>query len=103
MEGSVKHRNLWHLRIRGSRLPNRRERRWVVQRRQMTQLLDLAEDAVIDPHRMQEALAAVHDTMDDGIRWCALFPQSLQSLFDLFDSDVQHMTAPIGIDGGTLE
>ena len=52
---------------RAPRLVDRRERRRVVQRRELRQRVELALDRVVDHDRLAEARAAVHDPVRDGV------------------------------------
>ncbi len=65
MERRVEHR---HLRDAGERRPRHAYAGQVdriVQRRERRQLLDGGDHAVVDEHRLREALAAVHDAVPD--------------------------------------
>ena len=66
MEGRVESGN--HRQRIPENLPsgaNAAQRRWIMQRRQVAENLDLGEDLVIDPRGRREFGAAVNDAMAD--------------------------------------
>ena len=81
----------------------------------MTQLIELGKDLCIDPGRLHEPVAAVHDTMDDRIGRAvvpATLPQLLQHSPDrrrqrrrveLLHADVHDVAPPVGVDDRALE
>ena len=67
MEGGVEDRDLAELRERMPGLADSRERRCVVQRRELGQARKLELDRVIDQRRLAEARTAVHYAMGDRL------------------------------------
>jgi hypothetical protein len=65
---SIENRNVYGLRIDLAGTANGRQGRRVVQRCQMTQLVELGQDSVVDPRRLYEAFAAMDHAMDDCAR-----------------------------------
>ena len=67
VEGGVEDRDVGELRERTPGLADRRERRCVVQRRELGQACELELDRVVDQHRLAEARTAVHHAMGDRL------------------------------------
>ena len=65
VEGRVEDRDVLRFRQQRPSLLDRRERRRVVQRRKLDQLLQFALDRVVDRGRIEELLTAVNDTVTD--------------------------------------
>ena len=67
MECGVEHGHLRQLRPFCAEPPQRVDRRLVVQRGEVRQRRQLTLDAIVDDGRLQEARAAVHEAMADGV------------------------------------
>jgi hypothetical protein len=67
VERRVEDGDVRNVRERGAGVVDPAQRRVVVQRRDRTQLLDPADDVVVDPRRLDEARAAVDDAVADRL------------------------------------
>ena len=67
MEGGVEDRDVGELRERTAGLADSRQRRRVVQRRELGQICELELDRVVDQHRLAEARPPVHHAMGDRL------------------------------------
>jgi hypothetical protein len=67
VEGGVEHRDVGRIRQRCSRGGERVEGRPVVERCEIDELAELADDVVVHEHRRDEAVAAVDDAVSDGL------------------------------------
>jgi hypothetical protein len=67
MERRVEDGDVRHVRKRGAGVADPAQRRVIVQGRDRAQVLDPADDAVVDPRRLDEARAAVDDAVADRL------------------------------------
>jgi hypothetical protein len=71
VKGSVEHRYLRRLGQCGSSNPDPDEVCWVVQRREVDELVDRIDDVLGDQDRLGEPVPTMDDTVADGVECCA--------------------------------